>query len=121
MLWTTESFALWLLISEPGVCCGKEDSRRNETQILEKYIFRGKKLTSIHFSIKFKMMDPCMQIEGTKLISIMNFRVQDFFRFAPRMPQIAQIIVSTFNIFPGGGGGGGEVLGGGGEGAPRPP
>ena len=31
----------------------------------------------------------------------MNFSVVDFFRFAPRMPQIAQILVSTLNIFPG--------------------
>ena len=42
-----------------------------------------------------------MQIEGTKLIFIMNFGVLDFFKFAPRMPQIAQILVSTFNIFRG--------------------
>ena len=37
-----------------------------------------------------------MQIEGTKLIFIKNFSVLDFFKFAPRMPQIAQILVSTF-------------------------
>ena len=40
-----------------------------------------------------------MQIEGTKLIFIMNFSVLDFFKFAFRMPQIAQILVSTFKIF----------------------
>ena len=40
-----------------------------------------------------------MQVEGTKLIFVMNFSVLDFFKFASRMPQIAQILVSTFNIF----------------------
>ena len=39
-----------------------------------------------------------MQIEGTKLIFIMNFSVLDFFKFASRMPQIR------------GGGGGGPVV-----------
>ena len=42
-----------------------------------------------------------MQTEGTKLIFIVNLGVVDFFNFAPRMPQIAQILVSTFNIFRG--------------------
>ena len=44
-----------------------------------------------------------MQIEGTKLIFIMNISVADFFKFASRMPQIAQILVSTFKFFCGGG------------------
>ena len=44
-----------------------------------------------------------MQIEGTKLIFIINISVLDFFKFASRMPQIAQILVSTFKIFRGGG------------------
>ena len=43
-----------------------------------------------------------MQIEGTKLIFIINISVLDFFKFASRMPQIAQILVSTFKIFRGG-------------------
>ena len=42
-----------------------------------------------------------MQIESTKLIFVMNFSVLDFFKFASRMPQIAQILVSTFKIFQG--------------------
>ena len=42
-----------------------------------------------------------MQIDGTKLIFIMNISVLDFFKFASRMPQIAQILVSTFKIFRG--------------------
>ena len=46
-----------------------------------------------------------MQIEGTKLIFIINISVLDFFKFTSRMPQIAQILVSTFKIFRGGGGG----------------
>ena len=40
-----------------------------------------------------------MQIEGTKLIFIMSFGALDFLKFAPRVPQIAQIFVSTFNFF----------------------
>ena len=59
-----------------------------------------------------------MQTEGTKLIIIMNFSVLHFFKFASKMPQIAQILVSTFKIFwdlgEGGGGGGGD-----GDGPPR--
>ena len=42
-----------------------------------------------------------MQIEGTKLIFIMNISVVDFFKFASRVRQIAQILVSTFKIFRG--------------------
>ena len=42
-----------------------------------------------------------MQTEGRKLIFIMNFSVLDFFKFASRMPQIAQILVSTFKNVPG--------------------
>ena len=48
-----------------------------------------------------------MQFEGTKLIFVMNFSVLDFFKFASRMLQIAQILDSTFKIFWGGVGGGG--------------
>ena len=44
-----------------------------------------------------------MQIEGTKLIFIMNISVLDFFKFFSRMPQIAQILVLTFKILGGGG------------------
>ena len=40
-----------------------------------------------------------MQIEGTKLICNMNFSVLDFIKFASRMPQIAQILISTSKIF----------------------
>ena len=40
-----------------------------------------------------------MQIEGTKLIFVMNFSVLDFFKFVSRMPQIAQVLVSTFKTF----------------------
>ena len=47
-----------------------------------------------------------MQIEGRKLIYIMNFSVLNFFKFASRMPQIAQILVLTFKNFLGGEGGG---------------
>ena len=54
------------------------------------------------------MMDLWMQIEGRKLIFIMNFSVLDFFKFASRMPQITQILISTFKNFLG-------------EHAPKPP
>ena len=46
--------------------------------------------------MKIKMMDLWMQIEGRKLTFIMNFNVLEFFKFASRMPQIAQILVTTF-------------------------
>ena len=46
--------------------------------------------------MKIKMMDLWMQIKGTKLIFVMNFSVLHFFKFASRMPQTAQILVSTF-------------------------
>ena len=49
--------------------------------------------------MKIKMIDLWMQIEVRKLIFIMNFSVLDFFKFATRMPQTAQILVSTFKIF----------------------
>ena len=58
-----------------------------------------------------------MQIEGTRLIFVMNFGVLHSFRFASRMSQIAQILVSTFKIFWKGGGGGG----GGGGACPQTP
>ena len=44
-------------------------------------------------------MDLWMPIEGTKLIFVMNFSLLHFFKFASRMPQISQILVSTFKIF----------------------
>ena len=53
------------------------------------------------FSMKIKKMDLWMQIEGTKLIFIMSISGLDFFKFAFRMPQIAQILVSNFKFFRG--------------------
>ena len=50
--------------------------------------------------MKIKMMDLWMQIEVRKLIFIMIFSVLDFFKFATRTPPTAQILVSTFKIFP---------------------
>ena len=50
-----------------------------------------------------------MQIEGTQLIFVMNCSVLHFFKFASRMPQITQILVSTFKIFRGEGEGGGGM------------
>ena len=93
---------------EHGIRRGNEDSRGNEKRRSRKrYIFREKKIDKhSFFYMKFKMMDLWMQIEGTKLIFIMDFSVLHFFKYASRMPQIAQILVSNFNIFPGRGGGG---------------
>ena len=51
--------------------------------------------------MKIKMMDLWMQIEGRILIIIMNFSVLDFFKFPSRMPQIAQILISTIKNSPG--------------------
>ena len=51
--------------------------------------------------MKIKIIDLRTQIEVRKLIFIMNFSVLDFFKFASRMPQTAQILVSTFKIFRG--------------------
>ena len=46
--------------------------------------------------MKIKMIDLSMQIESRKLIFIIHFSELDFFKFATRMPQIAQILVSKF-------------------------
>ena len=46
-----------------------------------------------------------MQTAGTRLIFVMNCSVLHFFKFACRMPQIAQSLVSTLKICWGGGGG----------------
>ena len=43
--------------------------------------------------MKIKTIDLQTQIEVRKLIFIMNFSVLDFFKFASRMPQTAQILV----------------------------
>ena len=67
-----------------------------------KNIFLGKKNRQAYFfSMKIKMMDLWMQIEGTKLMFIMNFGELDYFKFAPRMPQIVQTLVSSFKTFRG--------------------
>ena len=59
--------------------------------------------------MKIKIVNLLMSFEGAKLIFVINFSVLHFFRFASRMPQIAQILVSTFKVFRehGGSGGGG--------------
>ena len=101
----TVSYTETVYTAEPGICRGNEDSYRNEHwKSRKKYIFRGKKINKhTFFSMNIRMMDLWMQIEGTKLIFIMNFSVLHFFKFASRTPQIAQILVSTFKIFQGGG------------------
>ena len=48
--------------------------------------------------MKIKTMDLWMQIKGKKLIFIMNFSILDLFNFASRMPQIAQISVSSLKF-----------------------
>ena len=77
-------------------------SRKWKSKIVEKNIFRWKKIHKhTFFLMKIKMIDLWMQIEVRKLIFITNFSVLDFFKFASRMPQTAQILVSTFKIFCG--------------------
>ena len=80
----------------------REFSRNWKSKSLKKLISVGKISASILFvSRKIKMIDLWMQIEDRKLIFIMNFSVLHFFKFASRMPQIAQILVSTYKIFGG--------------------
>ena len=82
--------------SEPGICRRNEDSIGNENRKLRgKNSFRGKKST-IFF---LRTARRCRQMEGTKLIFIVNFSVLEFFKVASRMPQIAQVLVSTFKNF----------------------
>ena len=92
---------LSLHCTEPGIRRENEDSRGYENRKPRKNIFyMEKKSTSIlFFSMKMKMMDLWTQTEGVKLIFVMNFSALHFFSFASRMPQIAQILVSTFKIF----------------------
>ena len=75
-------------------------SRKWKSKIVEKYIKINR---HTFFFMKIKI-DLWMQIEGIKLILVMNFSVLHFFKFATRMPIIAQILVSTFKIFWGVGG-----------------
>ena len=67
-----------IVLVEPGI------HRRNEYRKSRKNIFSmGNNSTSIlFFSIKIKMIDLWMQIQGTILIFIMNFSVLHFFKFA---------------------------------------
>ena len=53
------------------------------------------------FPVKIKVIDLRMQIEVRKLIFIMNFGVLDFFKFASRMPQTAQMFFLDLQNFPG--------------------
>ena len=55
----------------------KQFSRKWTSKIAEKYIFLGKNRQAYFFRMKIKMMDLWMQIEGTKLIFVMNFSVLD--------------------------------------------
>ena len=82
---------------------GNEDSRGNENRKSWKKIFCWKKKIDKHtfFPVKIKVIDLWMQIEVRKLIFFMNFSLLDFFKFASRMPQTAQIFVWTFKIFRG--------------------
>ena len=75
-------------------------SRKWKLKIVGKNIFHEKKNWQANFfSMEIKMVDLWLQIEDTKLIFIMNVSMLDIFKFASRIPQIAQIIVSTFKIF----------------------
>ena len=66
-------------------------SQKWKSKIAEQNTFCGEEINKhTFFSMKIKMMGLWMQIEGRKLIFIMNFSVLDFFKFASRMPQFAQ-------------------------------
>ena len=124
--WSGRQAQGWMceVLTEPGICHGNQDSCGNENRKSRKNIFSiEKKSTSILFSMKIKMMDLWMQIEGINLVFVMNFSVLHFFKSASRMPQIAQILVSTFKFFGGGwvGGGGGRGGRGGGHMPLTPP
>ena len=88
-----------ILINLP-VSSRKRFSRKWKLKIVEKNIFCWKKSIGVLFSpLKIKMMDLWMEIEVRKLTFIVNFSVLDFLKFASRMPQTTQILVSTFKIF----------------------
>ena len=77
-------------------------SRKWKSKIVEKNIFCWKKIDKHTFvPMKIKVMYLWMQTEVRKVIFIMNFSWLDFFKFTSRMPQTAQIFVSTFKIFRG--------------------
>ena len=116
----TADYDVLFRFAEHGIRRGNEESHRTENRKLWKkyFLWEKKNQQAYFFSMKFKMMDLCMKIEGTKLIFIMNFSVLDFFKFVSRMPQIAQIeLVLAFKIFPEGGGGVGMPL----DTSPPPP
>ena len=87
----------WNSVAETD-SCGNESHKS-----LNKIFSKAKKSTSILFFLwKLRWTsDLWMQIEGRKLMFIVNFSVLDLIRFASRMPQITQILVSTFKHFPG--------------------
>ena len=73
-----------------------------KSKVVEKKFLLEKKIDKhTFFPVKIKVIDLWMQIEVRKLIFFMNFSVLDFFKFASRMPQTAQIFVWTFKIFRG--------------------
>ena len=93
-----------LLLAEPGIRRGNENRKS-----LEKVFSMGKKPKYTFF----KQTVAVDKYRYTKAIFFMNLSVLDFFKFASRMPQIVQILVSTFKIFRGiGGRGGGGGRGG---------
>ena len=101
----------WMQISEPGICRGNEDSHRNENRKLRKNIFSvGKKIDKhTHFLWKLRWW-----------ICECKLKVQHWYSswivvcyISSNLPQIAQILVSTFKISWGEGEGE--------ECAPRPP
>ena len=78
-------------------------SQKWKSKIAQGNVFHGKKKFDKH-TFFFLNSRRCRQIEGTKLIFIMNFSVLDFFKFASRVLQIAQILVWTSKISWGWGG-----------------
>ena len=82
-------------------------SRKWKSKIAEKYILHGKKWTNILvflWKLRLWICECYLMVQNWYSSWILVCYI--FFEFASRMPQITQILVSTFKIFQGGGEGG---------------
>ena len=80
--------------SEPGIRCGNKDSRRNKNRKSRGGgggFSVGKNRQAYLFSMKIKMMDLWMQIEGTKQTFIMNFSVLDYSNVPPECLRLHRV------------------------------
>ena len=92
----------WVYSSEPGICGGIGDSCGNENRKSRKKYFPWGKNRQAYFFFHENEDDGSVNANWRYKSDIhYEFGVLDFFKFAPRMPQIAQILVLTFKIFRG--------------------